>query len=111
MVALLGTMTTTATAMGGGMDHPVPGMPDHSRMSDGSVWVNTDIITIMANGEIPQLHFWYTADEDGYYAYSLNFSCTITPPPEILSGSFILKTNHSKRETIKLRGMINPKKN
>ena len=65
MVALLGTMTTTATAMGGGMDHPVPGMPDHSRMSDGSVWVNTDIITIMANGEIPQLHFWYTADEDG----------------------------------------------
>lgn len=51
-----------------------------------------------------------TADADGYYAYSLNFSCTITPPPEILSGSFILKTNHPKRETIKLRGMINPKK-
>ena len=69
MVALLGTMATTATAMGGGMDRPtdrpMPGMPDHSRLSDGSVWVNTDIITIMANGEIPQLHFWYTADEDG----------------------------------------------
>lgn len=69
MVALLGTMASTATAMGGGMDRPMdrpmPGMPDHSRMSDGSVWVNTDIITIMANGEIPQFHFWYTADEDG----------------------------------------------
>jgi hypothetical protein len=69
MVALLGTMATTATAMGGGMnrpmDRPMPGMPDHSRLSDGSVWVNTDIITIMANGNIPQFHFWYTVDEDG----------------------------------------------
>jgi hypothetical protein len=69
MVALLGTMATTATAMGGGMnrpmDRPMPGMPDHSRLSDGSVWVNTDIITIMADGNIPQFHFWYTVDEDG----------------------------------------------
>lgn len=69
MVALLGTMATTATAMGGGMDRPIdrpmPGMPDHTRMDDGSVWVNTDIITIMANSNVPQLHFWYTADEDG----------------------------------------------
>jgi hypothetical protein len=65
MVALLGTMTTSATAMGGGMDQPMHGMPNHTRMSDGSVWINTDIITIMANDEIPQLHFWYTADEDG----------------------------------------------
>jgi len=69
MVALVGTMTSTATAMGGGMDRPMdrpaPGMPDHSRMSDGSVWINTDIITIMANNNLPQFHFWYTADEDG----------------------------------------------
>ena len=65
MVALLGTMTTTATAMGGGMNQPTHGMPDHTQMNDGSVWVNTDIITIMANGEMPQFHFWYTADEDG----------------------------------------------
>ncbi|MHA2024646.1 MAG: hypothetical protein ACW98U_02000 [Candidatus Thorarchaeota archaeon] len=73
MLALLGTVTSTATAMGGGMDgpmdrpmdRPMPGMPDHSRMSDGSVWVNTDIITIMANSDLPQFRFWYTADEDG----------------------------------------------
>ncbi|MGD9396573.1 MAG: hypothetical protein PVJ05_09120 [Candidatus Thorarchaeota archaeon] len=65
MVALLGTMTTTATAMGDGMEHFMPGMPHHDRRSDGSVWVNTDIITIMANADIPQLHFWYTSDEDG----------------------------------------------
>ena len=51
-----------------------------------------------------------TTDADGYYIYSLRFSCAITSPQEILSGSFILKTNHPKREIIKLRGMINPKK-
>lgn len=63
--------------------------------------------------EIVFKHSMTTADSvdaDGYYAYSLHFSCTITPPPEISSGSFILKTNHPKRETIKLRGMINPKR-
>jgi len=64
-VALLGAMTTTVSAMGGGMDGPMHGMPDHTRRSDGSVWVNTDIITIKANGSIPQFHFWYTSDEDG----------------------------------------------
>jgi hypothetical protein len=69
MVALLGTMTSNVTAMGGGMDRPMdrpmPGMPDHSRMDDGSVWVNTDIITIVADGEMPQFHFWYTTDGNG----------------------------------------------
>ena len=51
-----------------------------------------------------------TTDDDGYFTYTLHFSCNITPPDEMLSGSFIFKTNHPKRETIKLRGMINPKK-
>ena len=65
MVALIGTMANTATAMGGGMENSMPGMPDHSRRSDGSVVVNTDIIAIIANSDIPQLHFWYASDEDG----------------------------------------------
>jgi hypothetical protein len=72
MVALVGTMSTTATAMGGGMDHPMdrtmPGMPDHSRMNDGSVWINTNIITIMASAELPAFHFWFTADDNGTLA-------------------------------------------
>lgn len=51
-----------------------------------------------------------TTDEDGYFTYTLQFSYDITPPEEILEGSFIFKTNHPKQETIKLRGMINPKK-
>jgi hypothetical protein len=50
--------------MGPGMGH-MPGMPDHDRMSDGSVWINTDIISIMASDEMPRFHFWYSADDDG----------------------------------------------
>ncbi|MFW9975337.1 MAG: hypothetical protein ACFFDQ_08740, partial [Candidatus Thorarchaeota archaeon] len=70
----MGTMTNNATAMGGGMNDPMHGMPDHGRMSDGSVWVNTDIITIMANAETPAFHFWYTADEDGAHVrFSTSF--------------------------------------
>ena len=78
MVSLIGSMSTTATAMGGGMDHPrdrpMPGMPDSMRQSDGSVWINTDIITIMANGDMPNFHFWYTSDDDGTHArFSTSF--------------------------------------
>jgi len=44
---------------------PDPGrIPDHYR-DDGNIWIITDIITIMANEEIPLFHFWYTADENG----------------------------------------------
>jgi len=44
---------------------PDPGkIPDHHR-DKGNVWIHTDIITIMANEEIPLFHFWYTADENG----------------------------------------------
>ena len=43
-----------------------PGMmPEHQMGPNGSVWINTDIITIMANGEFPSFHFWFTADENG----------------------------------------------
>jgi hypothetical protein len=66
MVSLLGTMATTATAMGPGSDRPGPRSPPmEQRDPDGTVWIKTDIITIMANPEIPQLHYWYANDEDG----------------------------------------------
>jgi len=64
MMSLLGTVATTASAMGPGMDH-MRGMPDHDRMTDGSVFVSTDIISIMANADIPMFHFWYSADDEG----------------------------------------------
>ncbi|MHA1577209.1 MAG: hypothetical protein ACTSU3_07595 [Candidatus Thorarchaeota archaeon] len=40
-------------------------MHDPHRDNAGTVWINTDIITIMANSQSPMLHFWYTADENG----------------------------------------------
>ncbi|MFX1481776.1 MAG: hypothetical protein ACFFCP_01155 [Promethearchaeota archaeon] len=71
MVVLVGTMTTTANAMYGmnpPTDHSGSGMPHHTRMSDGTVWINTDIITIMADDNMPHFEFWYTADENGTLA-------------------------------------------
>ncbi len=40
-------------------------MPDRETDPNGTVWINTDIITIMANGDFPSFHFWFTADENG----------------------------------------------
>ena len=48
-----------------------------------------------------------TADGDGYYTYSLNYSFTYAPE-KTASGYFYLTTNHSKVETIKIRGIIKP---
>lgn len=67
VVALLGT-TALASAQGPTTPPGVGTPPDHMRGDDGTVWINTDIITIMANGEIPQFHFWYAIDDDGAHA-------------------------------------------
>lgn len=69
LIALIGTMTLNVSAMGTGTEKPGPGSPpEQERKSDGSIWISTDIITIMADSEIPSFHFWYTADEDGSQA-------------------------------------------
>ncbi|MGY5874538.1 MAG: hypothetical protein RTU30_02220 [Candidatus Thorarchaeota archaeon] len=41
----------------------IPQIPDD--MPSGSVWINTDIITIKANEQFPSFDFWFTADENG----------------------------------------------
>jgi len=45
----------------GSMDPP-------SRDEQGSIWINTDIITIMASDAFPSFNFWYANDENGSYA-------------------------------------------
>jgi len=68
VVALLGT---TALASAQGHTATPPGdrtPPNHMRGDDGTVWIDTDIITIKANGEVPMFHFWYTIDDDGAHA-------------------------------------------
>ncbi|TFG95793.1 hypothetical protein E4H12_12510 [Candidatus Thorarchaeota archaeon] len=74
IVALLGT-TALASAQGPATTHPgAGGPPEKTRGEDGTVWINTDIITIMANGEIPMFHFWYSVDDEGTHAkFSTSF--------------------------------------
>jgi hypothetical protein len=74
VIALLGT-TSLASAQGPMTDHPGSGgPPEETKGSDGTVTINTDIISIMANGEIPMFHFWYAVDEDGTHAkFSTSF--------------------------------------
>jgi hypothetical protein len=70
---LLGPLTIAANAQNpdpGSQQNQGPGPgpggpPEQYRASDGSVWINTDIITIMANDGFPMLHFWYTSDDNG----------------------------------------------
>jgi hypothetical protein len=66
LLVLVGTMAVGVSAQNTTSQRPGPGGPPHqTRESDGSVWISTDIITIMANGEIPQFHFWYSVDDAG----------------------------------------------
>lgn len=69
LITVLGTMNLSVSAMGTGNEKHGPGSPpEQERKSDGSIWISTDIISILASGEIPSFHFWYTADEDGSQA-------------------------------------------
>ena len=74
VVALLGT-TALASAQGPMTTHPgMGGPPEHSMGNDGTVSINTDIISIMANGEVPMFHFWYAVDDEGAHAkFSTSF--------------------------------------
>ncbi|MHA1962023.1 MAG: hypothetical protein ACW99U_17590 [Candidatus Thorarchaeota archaeon] len=44
-------------------------MPGHM-MGNDSVWITTDVITIMATEEMPAFHYWYTNDNNGSMASS-----------------------------------------
>ncbi|MHA1849733.1 MAG: hypothetical protein ACTSW8_00570 [Candidatus Thorarchaeota archaeon] len=74
LVALLGT-TALASAQGPATTPPGAGGPPEKKMGDdGTVMINTDIISIMANGEIPMFHFWYAVDDEGAHAkFSTSF--------------------------------------
>jgi len=74
VLAILGT-TTIASAQGPVTTPPGPGgPPEGMRDTDGTTWINTDIITIMANGEMPMFNFWYAVDDNGAHAkFSTSF--------------------------------------
>lgn len=42
--------------------------PDEHRDSDGRAWIQTDIMTVMLDPELPSFHYWYTTDDNGSLA-------------------------------------------
>ena len=73
---VLGLTTLPSSAHGPddeNFDGMMPGMPDMGHMPgyemehDG-VWINTDVITIMAMEEMPAFNFWYNSDPNGSMA-------------------------------------------
>ncbi|MHA2395461.1 MAG: hypothetical protein ACXAC0_02050, partial [Candidatus Thorarchaeota archaeon] len=42
--------------------------PDEHRDSDGRVWIQTDIMTVLLNPKLPSYQYWYTADDNGSLA-------------------------------------------
>ena len=70
---LLGPMIASVNAQPTETGPPIdpgegPGGEPEQHREEGTVWVNTDIITIMAIENHPSFHFWYTADENGTMA-------------------------------------------
>ena len=48
--------------------------PEESRDDDGTAWIQTDIITVMLNPELPSYQYWYTPDANGSLArFMMNF--------------------------------------
>lgn len=39
--------------------------PEEHRDTDGRAWIQTDIMTVMLDPELPSFHYWYTADDNG----------------------------------------------
>jgi hypothetical protein len=39
--------------------------PNEHRDSDGTAWIQTDIMTVMLNSKVPSYQYWYTSDDNG----------------------------------------------
>jgi hypothetical protein len=42
--------------------------PDHHRDSDGTVWIQTDIMTVRLGSDLPSFQYWYSDDNNGTLA-------------------------------------------
>jgi hypothetical protein len=47
---------------------------EESRDENGTAWIQTDIVTVMLNSELPSYQYWFTPDENGSLArFMINF--------------------------------------
>lgn len=94
-IVLVQPAISVVSAQGGGPPTTAPyGPPDHRRDEAGNVFLSTDIITIMANDEVPMFHFWYTADENGSLA-KFSVAYLMLVEFEDLNGDHAYQSNES----------------
>ncbi|MFW9981322.1 MAG: hypothetical protein ACFFE3_05365 [Candidatus Thorarchaeota archaeon] len=55
-------------------DYDVSHEPEEYRDNDGRAWIQTDIMTVTLDPEMPSYQYWYTTDENGSLArFMVNF--------------------------------------
>ena len=48
--------------------------PEYERDNDGTVWIQTEVMTVMLNSKMPVYQYWYTPDENGSLArFSISY--------------------------------------
>jgi hypothetical protein len=68
--------------------------PEHSRDSDGTAWIQTDIVTVRLDNEQPMFQFWYTSDVNGSHARFL-VSYLMIVEFEDLNGDNVYQVNET----------------
>jgi hypothetical protein len=68
--------------------------PEHSRDSDGTAWIQTDIVTVRLDNEQPMFQFWYTSDANGSQARFL-VSYLMIVEFEDLNGDNVYQVNET----------------
>ncbi|MFW9976985.1 MAG: hypothetical protein ACFFEJ_02690 [Candidatus Thorarchaeota archaeon] len=59
-------------------DHDEEDEPEYERDDDGTVWIQTEIMTVMLDPKIPAYQYWYTPDENGSLArFSVSYPMVI----------------------------------
>ncbi|MHA1906297.1 MAG: hypothetical protein ACW98Y_03305 [Candidatus Thorarchaeota archaeon] len=60
--------TTTTTETEEDDDDDEDHEPSHDRDDDGTVWIQTNVMTVRLDSQIPSYQYWYTPDENGSLA-------------------------------------------
>ncbi|MFX1272318.1 MAG: hypothetical protein ACFFAX_11590 [Promethearchaeota archaeon] len=68
--------------------------PEYSRDSDGTAWIQTDIVTVRLDGEQPIFQFWYSSDSNGSHARFL-VSYLMIVEFEDLNGDEVYQVNET----------------
>jgi hypothetical protein len=68
--------------------------PEYSRDSDGTAWIQTDIVTVRLDSDQPSFQFWYSSDSNGSHARFL-VSYLMIVEFEDLNGDGVYQVNET----------------